>query len=69
MKTFKNFVNGEWVDAKDGRTTPIINPATGEQYAEAVLSGGVLPRWSCSDGKRLSNRLSNCGMKRLQRWL
>jgi betaine-aldehyde dehydrogenase len=39
MKTFKNFVNGEWVDAKDGRTTPVVNPATGEQYAEAVLSG------------------------------
>ena len=39
MKTFKNFVNGEWVDAKDGRTTAVINPATGEQYAEAALSG------------------------------
>ncbi len=39
MKAFKNFVNGEWVDAKDGRTTPVINPATGEQYAEAALSG------------------------------
>jgi betaine-aldehyde dehydrogenase len=39
MKAFKNFVNGEWVDAKDGRTSPVINPATGEQYAEATLSG------------------------------
>src|SRR6187397_407934 len=39
MKSFKNFVNGEWVDAKDGRTSPVINPATGEQYAEATLSG------------------------------
>jgi betaine-aldehyde dehydrogenase len=39
MKAFKNFVNGEWVDAKDGRTTPIIDPSTGEQYAEAALSG------------------------------
>jgi betaine-aldehyde dehydrogenase len=39
MKAFKNFVNGEWVDAKDGRTTAVINPATGEQYAEAALSG------------------------------
>ncbi len=41
MKGFKNFVNGEWVDAKDGRTTPVINPATGEQYAEAALSGSA----------------------------
>jgi betaine-aldehyde dehydrogenase len=39
MKAFKNFVNGEWVDASDGRTTPIINPSTGGQYAEAALSG------------------------------
>ncbi len=39
MKAFKNFVNGEWVDASDGRTTPIINPSTGEQYADAALSG------------------------------
>jgi len=39
MKSFRNFVNGEWVDAKDGRTSPVINPATGEQYAEATLSG------------------------------
>jgi len=39
MKAFKNFVNGEWVDAKDGRTSAVINPATGEQYAEATLSG------------------------------
>ncbi|HTH06702.1 MAG TPA: aldehyde dehydrogenase family protein, partial [Ilumatobacteraceae bacterium] len=41
MKSFRNFVNGEWVDAKDGRTTPVINPATGEQYAEATLSGAA----------------------------
>jgi betaine-aldehyde dehydrogenase len=41
MKAFRNFVNGEWVDAKDGRTSPVINPATGEQYAEATLSGAA----------------------------
>lgn len=39
MKAFKNFVNGDWVDAKDGRTSAVINPATGEQYADATLSG------------------------------
>src|SRR6186713_2873540 len=41
MKAFRNFVNGEWVDAKDGRTSPVINPATGEQYGEATLSGAA----------------------------
>jgi betaine-aldehyde dehydrogenase len=39
MKAFKNFVNGEYVDAADGRTSALINPATGQQYAQAPLSG------------------------------
>ncbi len=39
MKTFKNFVNGRYVDSIDGRTTPIIDPSTGVQYAQATLSG------------------------------
>ena len=39
MKAFQNFINGEHVDAVDGRTTAVVNPATGEQYATAPLSG------------------------------
>ena len=39
MKAFQNFVNGKYVDAVDGRTTAVVNPATGEQYATAALSG------------------------------
>ncbi len=39
MQGFQNFINGQHVDAADGRTTAIINPATGEQYATAALSG------------------------------
>ena len=38
MKTFCNFVNGSFVDAKAGETTNVINPATGQVYAQAVLS-------------------------------
>ena len=38
MKTFRNFVNGSFVDAKSGETTNVINPATGQVYAQAVLS-------------------------------
>jgi betaine-aldehyde dehydrogenase len=41
VKAFKNFVNGQHVEAADGRTTAIINPSTGEQYATAPLSGGA----------------------------
>jgi betaine-aldehyde dehydrogenase len=35
----RNFVNGERVDAKTGRFTPVVDPSTGEAYAEAPLSG------------------------------
>jgi betaine-aldehyde dehydrogenase len=41
MKTVKNFVNGRAVDALDGRTTPVVNPATGAHYADAALSGAA----------------------------
>jgi betaine-aldehyde dehydrogenase len=34
-----NFIGGERVDATDGRTTDIIDPTTGEAYAQAALSG------------------------------
>ena len=39
MKSFNNFINGKEVPARDGRTTPVIDPVTGEQYATAALSG------------------------------
>ncbi|MEV0408258.1 aminobutyraldehyde dehydrogenase [Actinoallomurus sp. NPDC050550] len=38
-RRLRNFVNGAYVDAADGRTTGLINPATGEVFAEAALSG------------------------------
>src|ERR671934_632164 len=37
-QTFKNFIDGEWVDAAEGRTDAIINPATGEEIAQAPSS-------------------------------
>ena len=39
MRTFRNFINGQSVDAHDGRTADIINPVTGSPYATAPLSG------------------------------
>mgnify|MGYP000073312911 CR=1 FL=1 len=39
MKSFNNYINGKEVAAQDGRTTPIIDPVTGKQYATAALSG------------------------------
>ena len=37
--TFRNFIGGEWCDSADGRTSAVIDPATGEAYARAVISG------------------------------
>lgn len=41
MQKFRNFVNGQYVDALDGKTSPVVDPATGTQYAEATLSGAA----------------------------
>jgi betaine-aldehyde dehydrogenase len=37
-RTLRNFVDGEHVDSAEGRSEPILNPATGEQIATAPLS-------------------------------
>ncbi len=38
MKKFRNFINGKHVDAADGGTLDIINPATGKVYATSPNS-------------------------------
>lgn len=38
-KMFKMFINGEWVDAADGSTFPVFNPATGEKLGAAANGG------------------------------
>ncbi|HLI74160.1 MAG TPA: aldehyde dehydrogenase family protein, partial [Acidimicrobiales bacterium] len=40
-QVLRNFVGGEYVDAKDGRTVDVIDPSTGEPYAAVPLSGEV----------------------------
>src|SRR6202022_4567916 len=37
--TLRNFIGGSYVDAKDGRTSEVIDPSTGEAYASAPISG------------------------------
>ncbi|MDX3236978.1 gamma-aminobutyraldehyde dehydrogenase [Streptomyces sp. ME03-5709C] len=41
LRTLRNHINGEFRDAADGRTTDVVNPATGEVYATAPLSGAA----------------------------
>ena len=37
-QTFRNFINGEFVDGAAGETYDVLDPSTGETYAQAVLS-------------------------------
>ncbi|MCB5183313.1 gamma-aminobutyraldehyde dehydrogenase [Streptomyces antimicrobicus] len=39
LRRLRNYIGGEFKDAADGRTTDVVNPATGEVYATAPLSG------------------------------
>src|SRR5438309_11199194 len=39
VRRLRNFVSGAQVAAASGRTMPIVDPSTGEPYAEAPLSG------------------------------
>src|SRR5580765_2634522 len=38
-QTFKNVINGELVDSVSGETYDIVDPTTGEVYAQAPKSG------------------------------
>ena len=38
MKSLQNFINGQSLPSKSGRTSEIINPATGAAYATAAVS-------------------------------
>jgi betaine-aldehyde dehydrogenase len=38
-RVLRNFVGGEWVEPESGRTSELVNPATGEVFAEAPVSG------------------------------
>src|ERR671939_67711 len=54
----QNFVAGEWVDAAEGGTMEVINPATGETIAE-------VPRGTAAD----VDRAVDAAKKALPEWL
>src|SRR5690348_16427226 len=41
LRRLRNYIDGEFRDAADGRTTEVVNPVTGEVYATAPLSGAA----------------------------
>ncbi len=56
--TYRNFVGGEWVDAVEGETMDVVNPATGETIA-------AVPRGSQAD----VDRAVEAARKALPDWL
>ena len=38
LRKLQNFIDGEYVDSADGKTAELVNPATGEAFAEAPVS-------------------------------
>jgi len=40
-RVLRNFINNEYVEPADGRYSDVINPATGEVFAKAPLSGAA----------------------------
>ena len=41
VRKLQNFVNGEYVEAKSGETSDVINPANGQVYATAPVSSAA----------------------------
>lgn len=39
LPVLRNLVGGEPVEAKDGSKSAVVDPATGEEYAQAPISG------------------------------
>ncbi|MNB79322.1 Methylmalonate semialdehyde dehydrogenase [acylating] [compost metagenome] len=39
VEVLKNYIGGEWVEAKSEQSEPVFNPASGEELARVPLSG------------------------------
>ncbi|MBM96620.1 MAG: succinate-semialdehyde dehydrogenase (NADP(+)) [Oceanospirillaceae bacterium] len=65
----KGLINGQWVDADDNSTVPVVNPATGEQLTDVANMGAAetrraieaasdaLPGWSDLSAQKRSTLL------------
>jgi betaine-aldehyde dehydrogenase len=52
LRKLQNFIGGEHADAADGRTSTMVNPSTGEGFAEAPLSGAADVQAACQAAAR-----------------
>ena len=51
-RTLQNFVDGRYMDGADGKTAPLLNPATGDEFAQAPVSAGADIDAACSAARR-----------------
>ena len=52
IRKLQNFVDGRYQDAADGKTYPLVNPSTGEQFAEAPTSSQPDIDAACAAARR-----------------
>jgi betaine-aldehyde dehydrogenase len=52
VRALQNFVDGEYRDPVDGRMAPLINPATGTEFAQAPVSSAADIDLACSAAQR-----------------
>jgi betaine-aldehyde dehydrogenase len=52
VRNIQNFVDGEYRDAAEGKTSDLINPATGEVFARAPVSGKADVDHACGVARR-----------------
>ena len=53
MQTLKNFVHGQYVDSKDGRTLDIVDPSTVEGIEIYPGASTVPPQFNTREGNTI----------------
>ena len=51
-RTLQNFIGGEYRDPIDGKTAPLIDPATGREFAQAPVSSQADIDLACQTARR-----------------
>jgi betaine-aldehyde dehydrogenase len=51
-RTIRNFIDGDYTDPAEGKTMSVVNPATGEEFAQAPLSTEADVDRACSAARR-----------------
>ena len=52
LRKLQNFIDGDFQDSADGKTAPLVNPSTGEEFAEAPVSSEADIDAACAAARR-----------------